>query len=456
MIMLRGASLSALVAMASLSGALASFPVGCEPAAHPPALDPTFGGNGYVHAVTARNAVVLSTIDELSDGKIVVGGNTFGYLGDGLLVGLRYLADGTLDPSFHGDGIVALNPCHCTGFRGGIAGFRLQEDGSLLFVGSTALRAEPGQKRHEGIALLRYREDGTRGVEPGDSGIDVVDLEGDYSVRAAAFLAEEEAVLVAGHHENRLFVAKVRERGTDLDTTFAEGRGWVAPIASGSASGAGAMAVDDDGRIVIAGWIEDDRDRDAMVMRLLPDGAPDESFGARGVVRLARAGSQQARGITLLSDGRILVGGDTNDADARRFLLLRLLPGGELDPSFGDAGIALAPLGRADPYQTHRVSMVTMQDGRLLVGSNAVVDAETSRPVIARFLSDGSLDPTFGEGGEATFAVKKGPDWVPSPKYGHSEETQLTTLSLTRDGKLLVTGTWSAYPFQGFLARLLL
>jgi uncharacterized delta-60 repeat protein len=235
--------------------------------------------------------------------------------------------------------------------------------------------------------------------------------------------------------------------------TFAAPYGWVAPSVGDAASDAGAMALDDEGRVLVAGWVGEKRDRDAMVVRLLPSGALDESFGVRGMFRLARPGAQEARGIAVLPDGGILVAGQSEDADARRFLLLRLQAGGGLDPAFGDGGVAVAPLGRPEPDYEHALSMAMMEDGRVIVASNEA-PVSAPRPVIARFRPDGSLDPTFGDGGEATFVVKEGPGWVPSSHGG--KETELTTVALTRDGKLLVSGMWSSYAYRGFLARLTL
>ena len=55
-------------------------------------------------------------------------------------------------------------------------------------------------------------------------------------------------------------------------------------------------------------------------------------------------------------------------------------------------------------------------------------------------------------GGEATFVVSKGPGWRPSHGF---EGTTLQALALTLDeGQVLVAGSWSGYPFQGYVARL--
>jgi uncharacterized delta-60 repeat protein len=309
--------------------------------------------------------------------------------------------------------------------------------------------------RHESLVVVRLGEDGKPGDGADDTGLDFVDLGAEVSAGAAAFPAKGGSVFVAGQLGEQLFVAAVRERGAALDPDFASPRGWLAPAVGGTSSDARAMTVDAAGRILIAGWVKEKDDRDLLIARLLPSGALDPTFGAGGVVRPSRPGSQIAGALALLPDGRILVAADSDDPDARRILLLRLDPDGAPDPTFGTAGVALAPIGDVDPYLGTRersLSLALMPDGRALVAADDIKQ-DTPRPVLARFLDDGALDPTFGALGEATLAIPAGPDWKPSKG---DASTQITTLALTHDGKLLVSGLWSSYWYLGFLARMTL
>ena len=424
-------------------------------AGRPGTLDQRFGGVGYVHAPSGGGALELSAIRQVAGGKIVVGGSSSGKLGGGQIESLRFLEEGTPDRSFHGTGSAPYRPCQCSSFDGNIHGIHQRGDGTLLFAGWTWHREEMGSsgKRSDDILLLRYRDDGTLDSAPGDTGLDLLDLGGEEHVHAAAFPAGEGAVFVAGDRDGKLFVAKMLDRGGRLDAPrFAAPRGWVAPDVGSAASDAGAMALDGAGRLVVAGWAEANGDRDVVVVRLLANGTPDESFGAGGVVKLARAGAQRGSGVVVLPDGRIVVAGDTDEGDTRRFLLVRLLPSGALDPAFGEGGVALAPLGKSTLELSSAIAMARMQDGRIVVGGNGAT-AGVEGPVIARLLPDGKLDPAFGQGGEATFTVVQGPGW--SPSRGGSTDKTLQALALTLDEKhLLVAGSWSAYPFKGYLARL--
>jgi uncharacterized delta-60 repeat protein len=393
----------------------------------------------------------LSAIRQVAGGKIVVGGSSSDKIGGGRIESLRFLDDGAPDRSFNGTGSAPYVPCWCSSFNGDIRGVHRMDDGTLLFAGWTRPR-QPGRRASDELLLLRYRDEGTLDGGPGDTGIELVDLGGEQHVHAAAFTADGGAVFLAGERDHQLFVAKMVSRGSRLDAHgFAAPRGWAAPNVGSATSDAGAMALDTACRVVVAGWVDAADGRDVVVVRLLADGALDESFGAGGVFRLARVGAQRGCGVAALPDGRIVVAGDTDEGGARSFLLLRLLPSGALDPSFGEGGIALVPLGRSHLELSSAITLARMRDGRLLVGGNGAL-AGVAGPVIARLSSDGSLDLSFGVGGEATFVVSKGSGWRPSHGV---EGTTLQSLALTLDdGRVLVSGSWSGYSFQGYVARL--
>jgi hypothetical protein len=96
--------------------------------------------------------------------------------------------------------------------------------------------------------------------------------------------------------------------------------------------------------------------------------------------------------------------------------------------------------------------MVQMKDGRLVVGSTGFFGG-VEGPVIALFLPDGTLDPSFGDRGEVTFAVKAGPGWA-SPEGGEVTTTVMG-LALTPDEQhLLVSGARESSWVQGYVARL--
>ena len=119
-----------------------------------------------------------------------------------------------------------------------------------------------------------------------------------------------------------------------------------------------ASALDAEGRVVLAGYTYDGTDTDVVVVRMSPDGALDTSFGENGVVRRDALGGlsdwgDYAFSVALDGEGRILVAGRSvaaHDGSRRDYdlMVLRLRPDGSLDPSFGDGGVFLWDGGHGD------------------------------------------------------------------------------------------------------------
>ena len=124
----------------------------------------------------------------------------------------------------------------------------------------------------------------------------------------------------------------------DLDPSFGGGAGWVRTLEVRDASnnylpqGAEDVAVQPDGRIVVAGDVIDGRsNRYLGVLRYLPDGSLDPGFGSGGLT-VADAGSfEDIRAVALQRDGKIVVAGETDCETARCFAAMRLNPDGSLD-----------------------------------------------------------------------------------------------------------------------------
>lgn len=161
------------------------------------------------------------------------------------------------------------------------------------------------------------------------------------------------------------------------------------------------MAVRADGKIVIAGY----GTGSFTAVRLMPDGSPDTSFGERGIARanfadlgFADSGVHDA---ALQADGKLVMVGDAvnyNTTPRRtRFAVLRLGEDGRLDPGFGDGGRVLTGFESESPAgNASALSVAIRADGRIVVvGLMGGLPATA----MARYLPDGQLDPTFGQGG---------------------------------------------------------
>lgn len=182
------------------------------------------------------------------------------------------------------------------------------------------------------------------------------------------------------------------------DPTFGAG-GRVTTDFGGTFDAAYALAVQPDGKLVAAGVtapISTSTLADFALVRYETDGSLDPTFGTGGrVVTDFAGGFDEARALVIQPDGRIVAAGRNN------FQLARYEPDGTLDPTFGQGGLVTTggPFGFG---LLQGRALVLEPDGKLVVGGwifdNAGLIGGDSF-FLARYLADGSLDPSFGDGG---------------------------------------------------------
>ncbi|MFN8113637.1 MAG: delta-60 repeat domain-containing protein [Solirubrobacterales bacterium] len=136
----------------------------------------------------------------------------------------------------------------------------------------------------------------------------------------------------------------------------------------------------------------------------------DRGFGGDGKVTTDFGGdvSDTARAIAVDSQGRVVVGGTTRAEvpldPVYSIALARYLPTGELDPSFGDGGLVIAP---EDEYSSVNSIVIDPQD-RILIGGGVFEDDSLPGGIVARFNEDGSIDTSFGYPSFPGFAFEQG------------------------------------------------
>jgi len=182
-----------------------------------------------------------------------------------------------------------------------------------------------------------------------------------------------------------------------------------------------AVAVQADGKIVVAGIVERDPTpnraipSDFAVVRLDANGARDGTFGGGDgavIVDLNRGPSSidRPRALAIQADGKIVVAGTASAVDRDEVALVRLNAVGSLDDSFGDGGRAFAArsrtLGTGGLSGFPTVDSLAFQpDGRIILTGGLVIppvsplSPSTRRDYLARFDTSGGLDPTFSEDG---------------------------------------------------------
>ncbi|WP_437907117.1 hypothetical protein WME95_04215 [Sorangium sp. So ce327] len=386
----------------------------------PGTLDESFGAAGITSWNLASDGGGLHDIRQGASGQILTAGNSVSGVGASKLEGFRLLRDGALDPAFAG-GRVTSSFCNCTKYQE-IRGITRLINGAVFLAGYASGEAT------DDIAFLRYRDNGTQdNIDSANTGKGLIDLGGDEHV-AAMDLSASEQLFVTGERDGQLFVAAINPTYGYLDNKFAT-VGWIAPLGVGPSAGT-ALAARPDGSVLVAGWAELGGDRDIVLVSLAANGA----VSGLGQLTVTRPGQQEPVAVVVQPNGSVLVGARSTEAGSSDFLVVSIDADGRLDPTFGEDGFALAGLAGGDA-----VDMALQPDGRIVVAGN-VGPREANQPTLARFLPDGALDPTFGDKGVQALFL--------------GEEDFVQSMTLSTDGKLLVSGIRQTFPTHGLVARL--
>jgi uncharacterized delta-60 repeat protein len=154
-----------------------------------------------------------------------------------------------------------------------------------------------------------------------------------------------------------------------------------------------------DGRVIVVGSAMLERAWHVTVARLNMDGTPDLAFGHRGYVRW-RGDMDHASGmaVRVQPDGRIIVAGHATRDTAIVPVVLRFMPDGGLDPTFGSDGVA--DITGSALYEL-ALAVALASEGRVVIGTSArdSLSAAYGEAGVIRLLPDGTLDPSFGVGG---------------------------------------------------------
>ena len=230
-----------------------------------------------------------------------------------------------------------------------------------------------------------------------------------------------------------------------LDMTFGNAGTVITPISVNAQ--ANALAIQPDGKIVVAGSASDgalaqyqpDRTNIALA-RYQPNGGLDPTFGIGGIVVtpvvIDATNEASAASLALQSDGKIVVAGTATGftaslSDYKEYCVLaRYNPDGKLDPTFGVDGVLLDDHGGY--LRSSCIAVAIQADGKLVV---LMTSGPSLGIQVARFNADGSRDQSFGIDGVALAPM----DPTPSP----------LAIAIQADGKIVAAARWSTGPGHG-------
>jgi uncharacterized delta-60 repeat protein len=387
------------------------------------ALDPTFGGKGYVITGLGGNDDEAAAVAVQSDGKIVVAGSanpgTTGY--DFALT--RYNTDGNLDPTFGVSGTVL------TDFAGGddhAQAIVIQSDGKIVVGGYSY----EGPATGFDFALARYKADGSLDTTFGQGGKVVTNFVGGSSDEIQALAIQTDGKLLAtgysngGGTGNDFALARYNTDGS-LDTTFASGGKTTFNFLGASDDRANAIAIQADGKIVLAGTTSRKFSYDFALLRYNTDGSLDTTFGLSGKVTTDFAGQYDAaQAVVIQSDGKIVAGGVASGIFPF-FGLARYNANGSLDTTFGGTGMVMTSFAVGSSSSIGGLALES--DGKLVAVGSTNPSGISTDLALARYNTDGTLDSTFGTNGQTTTDIA-----------GNTDQANATALQ--SDGKIVVAG----------------
>jgi uncharacterized delta-60 repeat protein len=335
-------------------------------------------------------------------------------------VGPAQATPGGLDGSFGSGGKVVT----AIGSRSLFSDVVVQPDGKIVAVGESSNVSNPS------VALARFNPNGSLDSSFGSAGVVTTAIGAGRAVGNAVALQPDGKIVVAGGSgtdAGNVFALVRYNPDGSLDPSF--GSGGIART-SPSYCDAASVAIQPDGRIVVAGAVCGVGTSRFALVRYRPDGSLDQSFGSGGVVTTAFGPSRDgANAVALQPDGKIVAAGFSNgsgpnDIGTYDFALARYNADGSLDTSFNSSGKVTTPIG---PGFDEAFAVAVEPDGKIVaIGEGSRVQG--SDFALVRYNPDGSLDSSFGAGGKVTTAI------------GSSFDSA-TSAALQPDGKIVAVGS---------------
>ncbi|TKJ87298.1 hypothetical protein PkoCFBP13504_03415 [Pseudomonas koreensis] len=409
-------------------------------------LDRTFAGTGVAQVYFAGSVSSL-TVDVAVDaqGRILVAAKV------GVAAGSRFgmarmLADGSADLSFGVQGSV-INT-FALGFEATAGKVRTLPDGRILLAG---LHYENAHRTLPALAL--FDAQGKPDPSFGDNGRQVVGLPGDLSMgsrdswlppgvtgaEACDFVVQDDGhiLLIANHHfelaDHAGMLIRLKPDGS-LDETF-NGRGFVMIRHLLLNTWLSSLMLQKDGRIVVAGSI--DFPQEGLLARYLPNGRLDERFAVDGFMAFRAHGKSAHVSRVIESSDALHCFGSSRDPI--RCMAYSLHANGR--PNLHNHG-GQPQLLEIGPSGCQWSAAQRMADGRI-IAVGATIGGIEADFIVARYLSDGSLDHSFGGG--------KG--WLRT-RLGRSLDTA-NSLAVQADDAILVGGYSLDGNYRAMVARYL-
>ncbi|PYS89242.1 MAG: hypothetical protein DMF62_07780 [Acidobacteria bacterium] len=398
-------------------------------------LDTSFNSTGKLVMSFGSFDSGLNALALQSDGKLVAAGwsdgNESGGVEYSLAILLRLNTNGTLDSSFHGNGITTV--------KDGLGSFAnsvsIQPNGKILVAGSSFNDVHGDND----FGVFRFEVNGSLDPSLDHDAKLSIDVSSYGSQGQAVRMQPDGKIVAAGSTfnmatgslnsvSNDFAVSRLNSDGS-MDSSFrgnsALNQGKVSTDFSGGDDAAYGLAIQSDSKIVVAGSASNGSNLDFALVRYNIDGSLDSTFNGNGkVLTSVRSSTDIAYSVVIQSDGKIVTGGVSFGGAHYDFAFARYNADGTVDSTFGVNGIDIVPVTAAGVESV--LALTTQPDGKIVAAGTAKNGTNDDFTVV-RLNPNGTLDNTFNGNGKIVTPVLSGDD-------------QGLAVGLQSDGKIVVAG----------------
>jgi uncharacterized delta-60 repeat protein len=385
-------------------------------------LDPTFSGDGMLQTdFDTRGDRAYAVALDPASGKIVAAGCADGTYGPDFALA-RYLPDGSLDTTFSSDGMLV------TDFDDhedeAVAVLVQPGDGKIVAAGSSRYADEI--YGYSDIALARYNPDGSPDTSFSTDGKVTATLGGyGYNLGQDVLLLSSGSYVVAG-----TTYTAYAETKSDFSLAYFTDSGSLDHYAltdfDGENDAGATMTLQGDDKIVVAGYTEGATDYDIALARYDLSGSLDTTFGVEGRQVIDTGNYDRAYAVVARPGGPLVVVGAALNPFFD-FAVLQLTAAGALDSSFAEDGIQFTEFA-GSPDDGYAAAL--QPDGKLVAAGRYYPGVPFFG--LARFNPDGSLDTSFDGDGLVS---------------GYMEGGYARDVAIQPDGKIVAVGNTSGSDF---------
>lgn len=315
-------------------------------------LDSTFNLSGTVVAPIGDDLGLGSAVAIQSNGKIVVAGTDSYSSGKYQIAAVRFDQNGNLDTHFGNTGILTTSISNGNDFGYALA---IQPDDKILVAGRII----------GNLAVFRYTVTGTLDTTFNGSGI----VTSDIGIEAYDIAFQNDKIIAVGVSydggESDYLVVRYNANG-DLDTSF-NGNGIVTTSITTNTDDLGyyGVAIQPDDKIVATGEGRDQAGNLIIVLaRYDVDGNLDLDFNNGNVVTTSVGSGVVGAKVAVQDDGKIVVAGTCIEGGQYKFVVVRYNSDGSLDTEFGGDGVVTTAI---DPKGSVGRAVAIQEDGKIVV-----------------------------------------------------------------------------------------